>query len=123
MLSYLSPTRLTAFWVAQSQIWNTYNLWARDHLDLMLGAHRIPVPWLQAVDSLAVVVLVLPMLRFWRWQNARGEEPDDLAKVAIGCLLFGVALAWLAAAQLVAPAPGTAPLAWAIAYHFSQHIG
>jgi proton-dependent oligopeptide transporter, POT family len=114
---------LTAFWVAQSQIWNTYNLWARDHLDLMLGAHRIPVPWLQAVDSLAVVVLVLPMLRFWRWQNARGEEPDDLAKMATGCLLFGVALAWLAAAQLVAPAPGTVPLAWAIAYHFFSGIG
>jgi proton-dependent oligopeptide transporter, POT family len=114
---------LTAFWVAQSQIWNTYNLWARDHLDLMLGAHRVPVPWLQAVDSLAVVVLVLPMMRFWRWQNARGEEPDDLAKMAIGCLLFGVALAWLAAAQLIAPAPGTVPLAWAIAYHFFSAIG
>jgi proton-dependent oligopeptide transporter, POT family len=114
---------LTAFWVAQSQIWNTYNLWARDHLDLVLGAYKVPVPWLQAVDSLAVVVLVPPMLRFWRWQHARGKEPDDLTKMAIGCLLFGVALAWLAAANLIAPAPGTVPLAWAIAYHFSSGIG
>src|ERR1700733_1494199 len=74
---------LTAFWVAQSQIWNTYNLWARDHLDLMVGAHRIPVPWLQTVDSLAVVGLVRRGLRFWRWQNARGEEPDHRAKMGI----------------------------------------
>jgi POT family proton-dependent oligopeptide transporter len=114
---------LTAFWVAQSQIWNTYNLWARDHLNLTLGAHRLPVPWLQAIDSLAAVVFVPPMLRFWRWQHSRGTEPDDLGKMAIGCLLFGAAVAWLAAAQLIAPAPGTVPLAWAIAYHFSSGIG
>jgi proton-dependent oligopeptide transporter, POT family len=114
---------LTAFWVAQTQIWNTYNLWARDHLDLTLGGHKMPIPWLQAIDSLAAVVLVPPILRFWRWQNARGKEPDDLAKMAIGCLLFGGAVAWLAAAQLVAPDPGTVPLMWAIAYHFSSGVG
>jgi len=114
---------LTAFWVAQSQIWNTYNLWARDHLDLMVGAHQLPVPWLQAIDSLAVIVLVAPILRFWRWQQARGQEPDDLAKMAIGCLLFGLAVAWLAASQLVAPDPGTVPLSWAIAYHFFSGVG
>ena len=114
---------LTTFWVAQSQIWNTYNIWARDHLDLMLAGHSVPVPWLQAIDSLAVVVLVPPILRFWRWQNARGQEPDDLKKMAMGCLLFGIAVTWLAAAELIAPDPGTVPLSWAIAYHFFSGVG
>jgi proton-dependent oligopeptide transporter, POT family len=114
---------LTMFWIAQSQIWNTYNIWARDHVDLMIAGWKMPVPWLQAIDSLAVVVLVPPMLRFWRWQQMRGQEPDELTKLAIGCLLFGAAVAWLAAAQLVAPALGAVPLAWAIAYHFLSGVG
>ena len=65
---------LTLFWIAQTQIWNTYNLWARDHVNLAIGGWKMPVPWLQAVDSLGVVVLLLPMLRFWRWQQPSGKS-------------------------------------------------
>jgi proton-dependent oligopeptide transporter, POT family len=111
------------FWIAQSQIWNTYNLWARDHVDLTIGRWNMPVPWLQAVDALGVVVLVLPLLRFWRWQAARSSEPDDVTKLALGCLLFGAAIAWLAGGQLVAHVSGKVPLAWALAYHFLAAIG
>jgi POT family proton-dependent oligopeptide transporter len=114
---------LTLFWIAQSQIWNTYNLWARDHVDMTIGAWKMPVPWLQAVDSLGVIVLVLPLLRFWRWQAARASEPDDVTKLAVGCLLFGAAVAWLACGPLVAYATGKVPLAWAFTYHFLSAIG
>ena len=113
----------TMFWIAQAQIWNTYNLWARDHVDMMIAGWKMPVPWLQAIDSLAVVVLVPPMLRFWRWQDARGKEPDDLGKLALGCLLYGGAVAWLAASQLIAARQGTVPLAWAIGFHFLSATG
>src|SRR5262249_60637265 len=33
------------FWTAQSQVWNVYNLWLRDHVDLIVGTFRVPVPW------------------------------------------------------------------------------
>jgi proton-dependent oligopeptide transporter, POT family len=114
---------LTLFWIAQSQIWNTYNLWARDHVDMTIGPWKMPVPWLQAVDALGVIVLVLPVLRFWRWQAARASEPDDVTKLAVGCLLFGAAIAWLACGELVAYATGKVPLAWAFTYHFLAAIG
>lgn len=114
---------LTLFWIAQTQIWNTYNLWVRDHVDLTIGSWTMPIPWLQAVDSLGVVVLLLPMLRFWRWQAARSREPDDLTKLAIGCLLFGGAVAWLGCGQLAVDAAGKVPLVWALAYHFLSAVG
>jgi POT family proton-dependent oligopeptide transporter len=114
---------LTLFWIAQTQIWNTYNLWVRDSVDLAIGSWKMPVPWLQSVDSLGVVVLVLPILRFWRWQAARSGEPDDVTKLAIGCLLFGVAIAWLAGGQLVVDAAGKVPLVWALIYHFLSAVG
>jgi POT family proton-dependent oligopeptide transporter len=113
----------TLFWIAQSQIWNTYNLWARDHVDLAAGSWKIPVPWLQAVDALSVVVLLPPLLKFWRWQASRSSEPDDLTKLGIGCLLFGGAIAWLAAGQLAADATGKVPLVWALVYHFLSAVG
>ena len=122
IMSLMLPI-FTLFWIAQSQIWNTYNLWVRDHVDLAVGNWKMPVPWLQAVDSLGVVVLLLPILQFWRWQASRSREPDDLKKLAIGCLLFGAAIAWLAASPLAADATGKVPLVWALAYHFLSAVG
>ncbi len=114
---------IALFWIAQTQIWNTYNLWARDHVNLAVGGWKMPVPWLQAVDSLGAVVLLAPILQFWRWQASRSKEPDDLKKLAIGCLLFGAAIAWLGAGTLVADAAGKVPLLWALAYHFLSAVG
>jgi proton-dependent oligopeptide transporter, POT family len=114
---------LALFWVAQSQVWNTYNLWVRDHVDLVVAGWRMPVPWLQAVDGLAAVVMVLPALVFWRWQRARAAEPDDLSKLAIGCFVFAGSLVWLACGQLADPASGSVPLLWALAFHFISNAG
>jgi POT family proton-dependent oligopeptide transporter len=114
---------LTTFWIAQSQVWNVYNLWVRDHIDLVIAGWTMPVPWLQAIDGLAPVVLLAPTLALWRWQRSRGGEPDDLAKMAIGCLIFAAGTAWLAAAPLVAEPGGRAPLLWAIGFHLLSNEG
>ena len=59
------------FWIAQSQIWNTYNIWVRDHLNITFGGWTMPIPWLQSLDGLAPFICLPPMLMFWRWQAAR----------------------------------------------------
>ncbi len=111
------------FWVAQSQVWNVYNLWVRDHLDLRAGAFTIPVPWLQSLDGVAPIIVMPVFLALWRRQAARGREPDDIAKMAIGCLIFAGGAAWLALAPLVSGADGRAPLLWAVAFHLMSNIG
>jgi POT family proton-dependent oligopeptide transporter len=55
---------LTLFWIAQAQIWNTYNIWVRDHVDLVIGNFHVPVPWLQSVDGLAPLVSLPVLLLF-----------------------------------------------------------
>ncbi len=114
---------MALFWIAQSQVWNVYNLWVRDHVDLSLFGWTMPVPWLQAIDGIAPVVLMGPTLALWRWQAARGSEPDDIAKLAIGCLIFAFGTAWLAAAPLVTPPGGRVPLPWAIGFHLLSNEG
>lgn len=116
------PVQIT-FWIAQSQVWNVYNLWVRDHVRLSFGAFQMPVPWLQALDGLAPVLVMPLFLALWRRQAAQGREPDDIGKMAIGCLIFAGGTAWLALAPLVSGADGRAPLLWAVAFHLLSNIG
>ena len=111
------------FWIAQSQVWNTYNLWVRDHIELKIGSFTMPVVWLQSLDGLAPFICLPPMLMFWRWQAARGREPNEFVKIAIGCFIFGISTLWLAAAGLVTDANGRTPLAWAIVFHLASNLG
>jgi POT family proton-dependent oligopeptide transporter len=111
------------FWIAQSQVWNTYNLWVRDHIELQVGSFTVPVPWLQALDGLSPFVCLPPMLLFWRWQATRGDEPNEFTKAAIGCFIFGASTLWLGGAQLVTDAHGRTPLMWAVAFHFASNLG
>ena len=122
LLVALVPLAST-FWVSQSQVWNTYNLWVRDHLELMIGGFKVPVPWLQALDSLAPFVTLPPMLWYWGWQARRGREPDEFGKVAIGCFIFAAATLWLGAGQFVTDANGRTPFLWAVVFHVVSNLG
>jgi POT family proton-dependent oligopeptide transporter len=110
------------FWIAQSQVWNTYNLWVRDHIQLGIGGFSVPVPWLQALDGLAPFIC-LPMLMFWRWQAARGREPGEFIKAGIGCLIFAASTMLLVVAGFAADASGRSPLLWAVAFHLTSNLG
>jgi proton-dependent oligopeptide transporter, POT family len=111
------------FWIAQSQVWNTYNLWARDHVELRIGAFLMPVPWLQSLDGLAPFALLPLVLALWRRQARAGREPGEFVKVAIGCFIFAVSTAWLAAAGFVLDGAGRTPLIWAVAFHIFSNAG
>jgi proton-dependent oligopeptide transporter, POT family len=111
------------FWIAQSQVWNTYNLWARDHVELRFGGWTMPVPWLQSLDGLAPFLLLPPVLLLWRWQARRGREPSETTKIAVGCFIFSASTLWLAAAPLVVDAAGRTPLIWAVVFHLASNAG
>lgn len=111
-----------AFWVAQSQVWNVYNLWVRDHVDLVVGGFQVPIPWLQALDAIAPGLLLPITLWLWRRQARRGAEPDAITKMAIGCLIFGSGMVWLALATAVF-GPTRVPLLWAVGFHMLSNWG
>lgn len=110
-----------AFWVAQSQVWNVYNLWVRDHVDLAALGWSVPIPWLQALDAIAPGLFLPPVLWLWRAQAARGAEPDAITKMAIGCLIFGSGMVWLAVATPIFGA--RVPLLWAVGFHLLSNLG
>lgn len=114
---------LVCFWVAQSQVWNTYNLWVRDHIDLNVMGFAVPVPWLQSLDGLMPAASVPVMLALWKWQAKRGSEPELLTKMAIGCLIFGAAVLLLVLGSHSPGSTARAPLLIPIAFHVVSNIG
>lgn len=110
------------FWTAQSQVWNTYPLWVRDHLDRAFFGLTIPVTWFQSVDTVAVLLLAPVSLWLWRWQGRRGAEPADLTKIIIGCVFFALACGWLSLAEALSGGNKVAVF-WAFAFHFTCAAG
>ncbi|WP_353230813.1 peptide MFS transporter [Novosphingobium sp.] len=112
-----------AFWSSQAQIWNVYNLWVRDHVDMTVGSFAVPVPWLQSLDGLAPAVFIPLLLFTFRAMARRGVEPDILVKMAWGSLLFATTMLLLAAAPLFSAAGGRAPIWLPIAFHLGSNAG
>ena len=112
----------TLFWIAQSQIWNTYNLWVSDHVDMHIFGWEMPIPFLQAIDA-APVVLIPLVLWLWRWQAQRGREPGEFVKAAIGCFIFGLSTWWLGFAYVAADSHGRAPIVWLAVFHLVSNLG
>lgn len=114
---------VVCYWIAQAQIWNVYNIWLRDSVDLRLGSFTIPVPWFQALDGLAPGLFIPLVLWIWARQAKRGREPDVFTKLAIGGVIFGVSVALLAAGPLLADAQGRAPVLLPLLFHITSNFG
>ena len=112
-----------AFWTAQSQIWNVYNVWLRDHINLRVGSFQVPVPWMQSLDGLAPAVFTPITLWIWARLAKQGREPDEFSKMAYGTVLFSVAVAMLATAPLLSNAAGRGPILLPIMFHVVSNFG
>lgn len=114
---------LVCFWVAQSQVWNTYNLWVRDQVNLNVAGFAVPIPWLQSLDGLMPVLTVPLILALWRRQAVRGTEPALLVKLGIGALLFAASVLILVIASHPLGSSARAPLLLPIAFHIASNFG
>ncbi|WP_298168524.1 peptide MFS transporter [Novosphingobium sp.] len=114
---------VVGYWTAQAQIWNVYNIWLRDSVDLNVGGFSVPVPWFQSLDGLAPGLFIPLVLWIWSMQAKRGREPDVLTKLAIGSVIFGLSVGLLAAGPLLANGAGRAPIALPLLFHVTSNFG
>ena len=113
---------VTLFWIAQTQVWNSYPLWLRDRLDRRLFGLEVPITWFQSLDALLVLVMAPVLMRRWRRQGKLGIEPGDLAKVRTGCFVFAGACLWLVAGELASGGARVA-LFWPVLFHLTCAVG
>ncbi len=112
-----------AFWTAQAQIWNVYNLWVRDHIEMRVSGFDVPIPWLQSLDGLAPAIYAPLVVLLWRYQAQRHAEPDVFIKLFMGCGIFSLATFLLAAAPYMADHGGRGPLWIPVMFHLISNLG
>ncbi|MDQ3068982.1 MAG: peptide MFS transporter [Acidobacteriota bacterium] len=80
----------TIFWAAFEQAPTSLNLFARDFTDRMLFGWEVPTLWLQAVNSLFVILFAPIFAMAWMAMGRRGNNPSSPAKFAFGLFFAGL---------------------------------
>lgn len=86
-------------------------VWIDSSVDLNLFGFHVPVAWFNSIDPFASIVCVPLLFGLWKWQAARGSEPGDLGKIAVGAWITVVANLILVVSTLMGPrSPAIAPI-------------
>jgi POT family proton-dependent oligopeptide transporter len=110
--------------VGNQQFSNAYPLWSQKYMDLVLFGWEVPVTWLQAVDAFVSTATMLGSIAFWRWWSTKRREPDELTKMALGCLLAAGAPALLViAAGMIEATHEKVSLVWTLGYTLVNDLG
>ena len=91
------------FWSGYEQAGSSMNLFAKRHIDRMIGGFEVPAGWFQSVQP-AFVILFAPLFSMlWVRLAQRQMDPAAPLKFAFGLLLMGTGFLFMvAAANIVA---------------------
>jgi POT family proton-dependent oligopeptide transporter len=78
------------FWSAFEQAPTSLNLFAADFTDRNLFGWELPITWLQAVNSLFVIIFAGIFAGLWMRLGAQGKDISSPTKFAIGLFLAGI---------------------------------
>lgn len=113
------------FRIAYEQSGNTIMLWVSERTDRSLGGWEIPESWFLALNPLLIITLTPFLMVFWRKRKDAGHEPNLFRRMALGCMLAGLASALMIGAALAHKAGGGEPSSalWVIGYFVLLTIG
>ena len=127
------------FWMVFHQNGSTMTYWANDNTDW--SASKVTPILIQiftlnlidgsdvsgvisnAINPFWVVVLSIPLIRFWGWLNSKGLEPSTPMKMAIGMLLTCAAFVILGIGGLQGGDTGRVSPWWIIGAYFVISLG
>jgi POT family proton-dependent oligopeptide transporter len=104
----------TIFWSAFEQAPTSLNLFARDFTDRRVFGWEMPTTWLQAANSIFVIVLAPVFGMLWLAMGKRNRNPSSPAKFAFGLFAASIAF-WImlvAANKVVAGGAATRVSVW-----------
>jgi POT family proton-dependent oligopeptide transporter len=121
LIGLLPP--LTLYWIVNSQGWNTYNIWTRDHVNMVVFGWQAPIAWIQSLGAITSVVLVPPVLSLWARQERDGRGFSAMSKLAYGCAIMAVFTLLDGAASLIFGASAKIPIVWVVMDNFGESFG
>ncbi|AXJ96774.1 MULTISPECIES: peptide MFS transporter [unclassified Sphingomonas] len=110
--------------LGNQELYNAYLVWANGAYDFQLLGVRLPTTFLASLDAVASVASLIGVVAFWRWYATRFREPDEIVKLAIGCVISAAAFVIVAVSARHEAATGIKVSLWvAVAIHFINGIG
>ncbi|MDU7647945.1 MAG: peptide MFS transporter [Klebsiella michiganensis] len=91
------------FWSAFEQKPTSFNLFANDYTNRMLGSFEIPAVWFQSINALFIILLAPVFSWAWPALARKNVRPSSITKFVIGilCAAAGFGLMMLAAQNVL----------------------
>ena len=109
----------TLYGAASFQAYGIMYVWADAAVNRVVLGWEVPVTWIGILDGVLTIVGVMLADRIWIRQAARGHEPVDFTKIAIGYLGVGSAFFIAAASATLAVVPLLLWVAFFVVLDFS----
>ncbi|MBS1101945.1 MFS transporter [Gluconobacter sp. Dm-62] len=109
--------------VPNSEIFDGYLLWGREHFQLHLLGYEMPVSDLVSLDGFVSALCSVGVLWFWKSYARRRQDVSEIAKVAIGTFIAAFAPLLLALGAWLSPGLHEVSLFWGVAFHIVNDIG
>jgi POT family proton-dependent oligopeptide transporter len=77
------------FWSAFEQKPTSFNLFANDYTNRMIGSFEIPAVWFQSINALFIILLAPVFSWAWPALARNGVRPSSITKFVIGILCAG----------------------------------
>jgi POT family proton-dependent oligopeptide transporter len=104
------------------QGFNAFLVWVSGAVDLATPLGAVPVPWFASIDPFAGIVVAPVLVLLWRRQATRGAEPDEIAKIAIGTAIAGLAPVVILAG-IALSGGGTVPMIFPLLAGIANGVG
>ncbi|MFN9710810.1 MAG: peptide MFS transporter [Bacteroidota bacterium] len=78
------------FWAGFEQGGGTFNLFAEEKTDRMIGSFEIPTTWFQSINAFAIFALAPLFSTLWIYLNKKGKNPNIPVKFGLGLILLGL---------------------------------
>lgn len=113
----------TMFWAGFEQAGSSFNLFARDLTDRMVGDFEIPTTWFQSLNSIFLVLMSPFFAALWINLSKRMINPSYGFKSAVGLIIMATGfIVMFFASQAAASGLKVAPY-WLVAVYFIHTVG
>ena len=108
------------FWAGFEQAGSSFNLFADQLTNRLIGTFEIPASWFQSVNSIFIVILAPLFSIMWvKWGKS---QPNDIFKFALGLFFLALGFVVMAYASGLTGAGKVSPL-WLVLVYFLHTCG
>lgn len=111
------------FWAGFEQVGGTLNLFAKEHVDLMLGSWEIPVTSFQSIGAIAIVIFAPLFSLLWSSLSKIDKNPNTPVKFSFGLILLGLGFVVISFANNRAEAGLLVSPLWLVAVYLLHTFG